>query len=174
MEREHKNRIIPGQLSYNDYKFHAEHALLISTSDRPELKTLIQIFSCLSTGTGLTILARNKKAYQWWSVLKEILYQSGFSKENLEVKLVSTKDLKRMINSAKLSIIIYDGLLNDYDLHVGSHLDNGKNDIRVKLILTTADNLASSDFYHQALNFIWVRSLAVNTMRHGAPLDLDL
>lgn len=174
MEREHKNRAIPGQLSFNDYSFYTEHAVLVATTDRPELKTLIQIFSCLSTGTGLTVLARNRSAFLWWTNLREILYQVGFSKENFEVYHVSTKDLARALNSAKLSVIIYDGVLSEYDQHIGNHFDDGKNDLRMRLILTIADHLKSSDFYHQALNYIWVRSLAVNTMRHGAPLDLDL
>lgn len=174
MEREHKNRVIPGQLSFNDYNLYAEHAVLIATTDRPELKTLIQIFSCLSTGTGLTILARNRIAFQWWMNLRDIFYQAGFSKENLDVYLVSSKDLTRALNNSKLSVIIYDGVLSEYDLHVGSQLDDAKLDLRMKNILTTADHLKANDFYHQALNYIWVRSLAVNTMRHGAPLDLEL
>ena len=45
--------------------------------------------------------------------------------------------------------------------------------LNMRTILTKADHLKSNDFYHQSLNFIWVRSLAINTMRHGAPLDLD-
>ncbi|MFA6235698.1 MAG: bifunctional proline dehydrogenase/L-glutamate gamma-semialdehyde dehydrogenase [Bacteriovorax sp.] len=174
MEREHKNRVIPGQLSYNDYKLYAEHAVLVATTDRPELKTLMQIFSCLSTGTGLTILARNRNTFNWWISLRDIFYQAGFSKENIAVYLVSTKDLVRTLNNPKLSLIIYDGLLNDFDIHVGNHLDDGKNDLRMKAILTTADHLKSNDFYHQALNTIWVRAFAINTMRHGAPLDLEL
>lgn len=174
MEREHKNRVIPGQLSYNNYQLHAEHAVLVATTDRPDLKTLIQIFSCLSVGTGLTVLARNKISYQWWMGLRDLFYQVGFSKENLDVYHVSEKDLKRSLNSAKLSVIIYDGVMEEYGLHVGGHLDDGKTDLRMRLILTTADHLKSQDFYHQAMNFIWVRSLAVNTMRHGAPLDLEI
>lgn len=174
MEREHKNRVIPGQLSFNDYHLFAEHAVLVATSDRPSLKTLIQIFSCLSAGTGLTVLARNKNSLKWWVSLRDLFYRAGLSSENLVVTLVSSKDLERILNSAKLSVIIYDGILGEYGLHVGSLLDDGKNDLRMKHILTTADNLRADDFYHQALNFIWVRSLAVNTMRHGAPLDLEL
>lgn len=174
MERDHKNRVIPGQLSFNNYNLYAEHAVLVATTDKPELKTLIQIFSCLSTGTGLTVLARNKTSFKWWMSLRDSFYQAGFSKENLDVFLVSSKDLTRALNNAKLSVIIYDGTLGEYDLHIGNHLDDGKQDLRMKNILTTADHLKSHDFYHQAMNFIWVRSLAVNTMRHGAPLDLDL
>lgn len=174
MEREHKNRVIPGQLSYSDYQLYAEHAVLVATTDRPELKSLIQIFSCLSVGTGLTVLARNKTTYQWWMTLRDLFYQAGFSKENLDVYLVSDKDLKRALNSAKLSVIIYDGVMEEYGLHIGSHLDEGKTDLRMRNILTTSDYLKSQDFYHQAMNFVWVRALAVNTMRHGAPLDLEL
>lgn len=173
IEREHKNRVIPGQISYNDYNLFTEHAVLVATTDRPELKTLIQVFSCLSVGTGLNILARNKQAYVWWTNLVQSLYQAGFSKENLDIKLVSSKDLRSTLNAEKLSVIIYDGLLSDYDLHVGSQLGDGRNDIRLKNILTTADNLKATDFYHQSLNYVWVRSLAINTMRHGAPLDLE-
>ncbi len=174
MEREHKNRVIPGQLSFNDYHFYAEHAALVATTDRPELKTLIQVFSCLSTGTGLTILARNKTAYQWWMNFRDLAYHAGFSKENLDVYQVSNKDLKRALNASKLSVIIYDGPLSEYQLHIADQLDDGKNDLRMRHILTTADYLKANDFYHQAMNYIWVRSLAVNTMRHGAPLDLEL
>lgn len=174
MEREHKNRVIPGQLSYNDYQLCAEQAVLVATTDKPELKTLIQIFSCLSLGTGLTVLARNKMAFQWWMGLRDLFYQVGFSKENLDVYLVSEKDLKRALNSAKLSVVIYDGAMEEYELHVGAYLDDGKSDLRMKNILTTADHLKPQDFYHQAMNYVWVRSLAVNTMRHGAPLDLEI
>ncbi len=174
MKREHKNRAIPGQISFNDYHFYAEHAVLVATSDKPELKTLIQVFSCLSVGTGFTVMARNKKAYEWWLNLRALFYQVGFSKENFEVHFVSTNDLSRTLNSPKLSVIIYDGSLGDYHNHIGNFLDDGKKDIRTRNILTIADHLKNNDFYHQALNFIWVRSLAINTMRHGAPLDLEL
>jgi RHH-type proline utilization regulon transcriptional repressor/proline dehydrogenase/delta 1-pyrroline-5-carboxylate dehydrogenase len=174
MEREHKNRVIPGQLSFNLYNLFAEHALLVATTDRPELKTLIQVFSCLSVGTGLTILARNRNAFLWWMNLRDLLYQAGFSKENINVYLVNTKDLSRALNHPKLSVIIYDGKFSEFNLHVASYLDDGKNDLRMKSILTSADHLKAGDFYHQALNYIWVRTFAVNTMRHGAPLDLEL
>ena len=73
-----------------------------------------------------------------------------------------------------LSAIIYDGLMEEFSAHVGDFLDDAKNDQRMKLILTVNDHLKETDFYHQTLNYVWVRSLAVNTMRHGAPLDLEI
>jgi RHH-type proline utilization regulon transcriptional repressor/proline dehydrogenase/delta 1-pyrroline-5-carboxylate dehydrogenase len=174
VEKEHKNRVIPGQLSFNDYHLHVEHALVVSTTDRPQLKTLIQVFSCLAAGTGLAVACRNKRSFQWWMNLRDSLYQAGFSKEHLEVYFAKGQELAAAINDHKLSVIIYDGPMEEYSAHVGNFLDEGKLDQRMKLILTVNDHLKASDFYHQALNYVWVRSLAVNTMRHGAPLDLEI
>lgn len=174
VEKEHKNRVIPGQLSYNDFSMHPEHALVISTTDRPELKTLIQFLSCLSMGVGLTIVCRNRVSFQWWSNLRASLYEAGFSKENVDVYFVRTEQLKSIINESKLSIIIYDGAMEDFSSNIAEHFDDGKNDIRMKSILTRVDHLKANEFYQHALNCVWVRSLAVNTMRHGAPLDLEI
>jgi RHH-type proline utilization regulon transcriptional repressor/proline dehydrogenase/delta 1-pyrroline-5-carboxylate dehydrogenase len=105
--------------------------------------------------------------------LRDLMIQVGFSKENVDVYFVKSNELKHALNSAKLSVIIYDGVMEQFEEHIGKFLDDGKNDFRMKLILTKADHLKAQDFYHQAMNFVWVRSLAINTMRHGAPLDLD-
>ncbi len=174
VEKEHKNRVIPGQLSYNDYHLSAEHALVVSVTDRPNLKTLIQVFSCLISGTGLAVACRNRQSFQWWMNLRDTLIEAGFSKENLEVYFAKTSELAKTINDPKLSVIIYDGPMDEYHAHVADFLNDAKSDERMKLILTMNDHLKAGDFYHQTLNYVWVRSLAVNTMRHGAPLDLDI
>lgn len=174
VEKEHKNRVIPGQLSYNDYSMVAEYALVVSVSDRPELKTLVQVLSSLAAGTGLAVACRNQKSFQWWMNFRDTLFQSGFSKENIEVYFAKTTELKKAMNHPKLSVIIFDGAMEDYQHNIAEMLDEGKNDQRMKMILTINDHLKASDFYHQAMNYVWVRSLAVNTMRHGAPLDLEI
>jgi RHH-type proline utilization regulon transcriptional repressor/proline dehydrogenase/delta 1-pyrroline-5-carboxylate dehydrogenase len=174
MEREHKNRVIPGQISYNDYSLYCEHALVVAETDRPDVKTLIQIFSAMCVGTGVTIACRNKKTYQWWNGLKEVFFQAGFSKENFIVLFVKNQDFAKMLNQPRLSGIIYDGAVEDFNSHVASFFDLGKDDQRMRFVLTVNDHLKTNDFYHQSLNFVWVRSLAINTMRHGAPLDLDI
>jgi len=179
IEKEHKNRTIPGQLSFNDYRMKAEHALFISVTDKPRLKTLMQVLSCLAAGTGLSIACRNKKSFLWWMNFRDSLFQVGFSKENVEVYFAQSQELKKVINHPMLSVVIYDGLIEEFNSLVGNHMDDAsdrtsKEEKRMRLILTTDDYVSSEDFYHQLLHFVWVRSLAVNTMRHGAPLDLEL
>jgi len=134
----------------------------------------MQVLACLSAGTGLSIACRSKRSFLWWMNVRDALFEAGFSKENLEVYFAKTSELSKTINDPKLSVIIYDGLMEEFSAHVGNFLNDGKLDQRMKLILTVNDNLKSHDFYHQLLNYVWVRSLAVNTMRHGAPLDLDI
>ncbi len=176
IEKEHKNRTIPGQLSFNDYSLKAEHALVISVTDKPHLKTLIQILTCLTVGTGITIACRNKKSFLWWMNFRDALFQVGFSKENLEVYFAQSHELKKVLNDPMLSVVIYDGLIEEFNSLVGNLLDDKapKEEKRMKLFLTPDDHIHAEDFYHQLLNFVWVRSLAVNTMRHGAPLDLEI
>jgi RHH-type proline utilization regulon transcriptional repressor/proline dehydrogenase/delta 1-pyrroline-5-carboxylate dehydrogenase len=174
IEHQHKNRQIPGQISYNDFSMKAEHAVLVATTPRPPMKTLIQVFSGVLIGSGMTILCRNKDAFMWWMSIRDLFYKAGFSKENIDVYLVNSEDLARALNEQKLSVIIYDGNLTDYSLHVGKFLNDGRLDLRMRQILTICDHLRANDFYHQHMNYVWVRSMAINTMRHGAPLDLNL
>jgi len=173
MEREHKNRVIPGQLSYNRYSLYAEHVLVLALTDRPDIKTLIQIFSAMNVGSGVSIVCRNKKTFQWWNNIRDVFIQSGFSKENISVHFIKTSELPKIVNQPRLSAIIFHGQMEDINEKLGKFLDDGKSDQRMRSILTVNDYLKTNDFYHQTLNFIWVRSMAVNTMRHGAPLDLE-
>ncbi len=172
--KEHKNRVIPGQISFNDFSKACEHALVISTTPRPDIKTLVQIFSAILSGVGLTVFCRNKESYNFWTRIYSILLSSGFSKDNIEIFLSDSKNLEAIINHPKLSVIIFDGAITDYQSQVINFLADSKYDQRIKNILTNTDGVKSNDFYHQLLIFVWVRSFAINTMRHGAPLELDL
>ena len=174
IEKEHKNRVIPGQVNFNDYRFKAEHVLVISVTNKPDLKSLIQILSAIVSGCGVTVACRNQLSFDLWIGLKDQLILAGFSKENIEVQFAQESGLRNIINDPKLSAIIYDGSILDYELNVAQFFTNNKNDLRIKNILTNCDYVKTNDYYHQLLHFVWVRSLAVNTMRHGAPLDLDI
>jgi hypothetical protein len=43
----------------------------------------------------------------------------------------------------------------------------------MRLILSEADGVMTTDPVQVLDQFVWVRSLAINTMRHGAPLELN-
>jgi RHH-type proline utilization regulon transcriptional repressor/proline dehydrogenase/delta 1-pyrroline-5-carboxylate dehydrogenase len=174
IEKEHKNRIIPGQINFNDYQLKAEHVLVVSVTNKPDLKSLVQVLSAIVSGCGVTVACRNQKSFDLWMGIKDQMILAGFSKENIEVQFAREAELKVVMNDPKLSVIIYDGSILDYELNISQFFTDNKNDQRIKNILTNCDYIKTNDYYHQLLHFVWVRSLAVNTMRHGAPLDLDL
>jgi hypothetical protein len=43
----------------------------------------------------------------------------------------------------------------------------------MRLILSDIDGVTLADPPQVLSNFTWTRSLAINTMRHGAPLELN-
>ena len=61
--------------------------------------------------------------------LRDTFFQAGFSKENLEVYFTKTDELKKAINEPKLSVIIYDGDMEEFNAHVGDFFNDGKNDL---------------------------------------------
>lgn len=173
IEKNHKNRTIPGQLSYDSHELTIEHCVLVSVCEIPTIKTFIQFLSCISSGAGVIVLARNHKSFLWWKNILDLLLQAGFSKENIDVFHVNSKDLKRVLNNPKLSMVLFDGDLSSYKTHLSDCFEQNTLELRMKHILTKSDHISSEDFYNQLLQFINVRSFAVNTMRHGAPLDLE-
>lgn len=174
--KEHKNRVIPGQLSFNDFSLSAHHALFVAVNAYPTQKSLIQALSAILSGTGLTIVTRNSQSFQWWMRVRDMLFKAGFSKENIEVYFATTTEFKKILNNKQIAVVIYDGPMNDFDSDLSHFFDTSleKDELFLKNILTIHDYVNSYDYYNQLLHFVCVRSLAINTMRHGAPLDLDL
>ncbi|MFT6602950.1 MAG: RHH-type proline utilization regulon transcriptional repressor/proline dehydrogenase, partial [Bacteriovoracaceae bacterium] len=65
-EKEHKNRIIPGQLSFNDYSMVQEHVVVTAYERRTYFPNLLNVLGALSVGSGVTVFARNETAFKWW------------------------------------------------------------------------------------------------------------
>jgi RHH-type transcriptional regulator, proline utilization regulon repressor / proline dehydrogenase / delta 1-pyrroline-5-carboxylate dehydrogenase len=168
--KQHTNRKIPGQISYNDFQRFQEHALLIGTRPVPELLTVMQVLACLGVGTGLTVVARERATYLWWMTFRDLAHSSGFSRENFEVYYPSQEGLKKALELDVISTIILDGGPEcfEYLAHSSSA------PLRMRSVLSLLDAVDPQNFKALCEHYIWVRSFAINTMRHGAPLELEL
>ncbi|MBT7668330.1 MAG: hypothetical protein HN623_02030, partial [Bdellovibrionales bacterium] len=169
---EHLNRRIPGQLSYSNYSLHQEQALMVAYQERPSISQLLNMVAAVSVGVGLTIVARNASTYGWWSNVKDLFVASGFSTENLNVRFVDTAQLKLAIKEPLLSSVLVDGGHEQLQEVLEMIFDGKPNELRPKQVLSALDAPRVTDFKRYLGQFIWIRSFAVNTMRHGAPLDL--
>lgn len=170
--KEHANLKIPGQISHNDYSQVVEHVLVVADLKRPMINTLIQFLSAVGMGSGVSVAARNPESYAWWSSFVEVLHQSGFSKENLDVYFPSPQGLSKIMQEPNLEIIILDG---DAQMIQGlPNLYPDACDVKVmRSWLTTMDMPFVGDFKASCESFVRVRAMAINTMRHGAPMNVE-
>lgn len=174
VELEHNNRKIPGQISVNNHHLFQEHALVLSYSPRPSFVTFLQFMSAVAMGVGVTVVARTQASYQWWSQAVEILNLNGFSRENIDVYFATEARTQEALSEPLLSTVIYDGSREGLEQvleEVYQHLPKAQ---RMRRLMTSFDSADIRDFKRFCEHHIWVRSFAVNTMRHGAPLSLEL
>ncbi len=168
------NHVIPGQQSFNDFSLSAECNVLLTYNSIPHIKSIVQFMSALASGAGMTILARNEESFGFWKKIVEIVHSCGISKANLDLYFCTYELLVSAIRGHYISFIIVDG----DDRRIREILEivyNGSCDEkRMKAVLTPLNTPPETDFYSNAVRYLWTRSFAVNTMRHGAPLEVEL
>lgn len=173
-EKEHKNRIIPGQLSYNDFSLVQEHVVVTAYEKRTYFPNLMNVLAALSVGSGVTVFARNKMAAAWWQKVQRFYLDNGISEDQFQVHFVGRETLLESLKDPYISSLIFDGPLDTLEEMLEILHSEVKDEKRVRQILTPYDTPELENFKRLCEQFVWVRAFAVNTMRHGAPLDLNL
>lgn len=172
--KEHKNRIIPGQLSFNDYGLVQEHVVVTAYERRTYFPNLMNVLAALSVGSGVTVFARNKISAAWWKKVQTYYLQSGIDPNQFQVHFVGRETLLESLKDPYIGSLIFDGPLSTLEELLEILHREVKDEKRVRQILTPYDSPDLENFKRLCEQFVWVRAFAVNTMRHGAPLDLDL
>ncbi len=170
----HSNKAIPGQLSYNNYFLPREKAIVVAYNEMPGIRTLLQVLSAISVGTGVTVLARNQRSFVWWSLFIKHFEKAGISKENLNVFFPTETLLDKALKDNYLACVIVSGSDANVQDALNTVYDNSFDEKVMTSFVTPYESPDVDDFYTYLRQFCWERSLAVNTMRHGAPLNLEL
>lgn len=168
-EREFPNRYIPGQISYNKKDMALGQGFLIDDKDSLEIQAVLDILVNLIVGNGITVLATNEEAFKKWQEFARISYLKGVSQFNLSLGKVSEKGLKVLLSEQRYHFVIFTGKRVTSELKELIYKNGGDNGL-VK-ILTTGFR---ATWDHGIDTFTHTRSFAINTMRHGAPLELTL
>jgi RHH-type proline utilization regulon transcriptional repressor/proline dehydrogenase/delta 1-pyrroline-5-carboxylate dehydrogenase len=150
----HYNRDIPGQLSYNDYSQHEEQALFIIASKKLHLSTLMRILSALALGVKI-IVEDNARKIKWEKIPGvEVL-------NNVDNLFIAGSSIRKIVFDAESSSI--EKRMNEiYEAAPEPEL--------LKLHYSQYDAPPADDYSACLLEFIRVRSIAINTMKHGAEL----
>jgi RHH-type transcriptional regulator, proline utilization regulon repressor / proline dehydrogenase / delta 1-pyrroline-5-carboxylate dehydrogenase len=166
------NREIPGQLSYNDYRLLESNIVVTAYEQRPYFSTFMEVLTALSLGVGVTILARNQLSYTWWNKIRSIFYK--YSKErSFDVFFPNQKIFEGMLVNNDLRTIVVDGGEDQIRSILEIVYNNSFSEKHMKQILTPYDSPNVSDFDGNIEKLIFVRSFAVNIMRHGAPMSVQ-
>ena len=169
----HLNHVIPGQLSYNDKTMVKEAGLFVMLSPRPSFKSVCYLLSALSLGSGISVACLTQEAYASWKSILDLAWKSGFSKSNLDLSLVGKSDLKVLFEMPGYSYVYADELEHFQNDIYREFLEGQALTENMRMVLSENDGNHLSSPSSVLDLFVWVRSIAVNTMRHGAPLELN-
>jgi RHH-type proline utilization regulon transcriptional repressor/proline dehydrogenase/delta 1-pyrroline-5-carboxylate dehydrogenase len=169
----HLNFVIPGQLSYNDKSIIKEAGLFVALSSRPSVKSIYYLMGALALGSGVSVACVTEEAFKTWKGILDLAWKAGFSKSNIDISLVSPETLSLILNSPLYSFV-YAGHYSQYREVLYQGIFEGKAlSEHMKLLLSEVDGICLHEPSQVLDQFIWMRSLAINTMRHGAPLELS-
>ncbi len=171
--KKHLNRVIPGQESYNDLSLAGGKVLFLTYGAMPYGATLVRFLSALGAGAGVTVIARTQEAFDWWVKMVALCHKVGFSKENVDVFFATKELVHQAMDDESVSRLHYDGALDGL-LKVYEYVYSKERSRHMLLVSSPFDTHSPRDFKRHYEDFVYVRSLAINTMRHGAPLNLDL
>ena len=169
----HLNHVIPGQLSYNDKSLVKEAGLFVMVSPTPSFKSISYLMGALSLGSGISIACTTHEAYSTWKGILDLAWKAGFSKSNLDISLVNDLDVTQLLEGPGYSYV-YAGHYHNYHQELYQHMLDGQSlESNMRLILSENDGVIILSPASVLDLFVWTRSIAVNTMRHGAPLELS-
>lgn len=169
-----KNRETPGQDNYNDLNLTEDKVLLVSYEWRPYFSTLLTFFSALMNGAGVTVVTRHQDSYAWWSNLLALANRSGLSNQNFDVYFVTADILKNVLRKREYQTVAIDARHDRIPAIQKEvyHQDRNEWKSMVK-VLFPHNSYHNLDYRSMVLATLNMRSVANNTMRHGAPLELE-
>ena len=169
----HLNFVIPGQLSYNDKSLVKDSGLFVTISSRPSVKSIHYLFGALALGCGVSVACMSEEAFKTWKGILDLAWKAGFSKTNIDCSLVSPEKLNHLLENSSYSFVYADHYIQYKNLLYTNIFEGHALSETMRLVLSEADGVSLQEASQILDQFVWTRSLAINTMRHGAPLELN-
>jgi hypothetical protein len=169
--KEFLNRQIPGQINLNHRNQGLGSGCLIDACLLPDVDLVIDLLVQLLLGNGISIVAGNEKIYSFWDKLVRLAYQYGFSNYNLSLSLMSEHELGEFISKNDFHFLIL-GKFNA-SIYLKDKIFN--RDFTTHMIrVFNVDQMGQQTIQEKITEYTYCRAMAINTMRHGAPLDTGL
>ncbi len=171
-KREFPNRDIPGQISFDKRDLKLGHGLFIAASNEIDFSLLVDMLVNIGVGNAVNVVCLNKDCYESWMPIIDLAYIVGFSPFNIVAFNLNKEKLTETLRDSNFEFVVSENSKKIIDL-VSKHLFEVERDFLVKYIVS-GETIFMRDWDRYAKEYSIVRSFAINTMRHGAPLELDL
>lgn len=169
----HLNHVIPGQLSYNDKSLIKEAGLFVMVNPFVTSKALEYFLSAAAIGCGISIVCATQEAYSLWKEIVDNAHRAGYAKVNMDVGLLSPSEINELFMKDDFCFVYADELHKLRDDIYKNLLNPASLTKSMRQILSDHDGLVIDSPAVLFDQFVWMRSMAINTMRHGAPLELN-
>jgi RHH-type transcriptional regulator, proline utilization regulon repressor / proline dehydrogenase / delta 1-pyrroline-5-carboxylate dehydrogenase len=168
------NVYIPGQISVRSNLLSVDRLLVISYEPRAYISSLMSVISALVRGVGVSVVCRNDDSFFWWSKIVTYFRQAGISSSQIRIQQISRKALKDALESHVVTNVLVDGKLEQFEelTQISFNFNYTEKEMIKFYGPFDAPSLTNAKGFLD--QFSLVRSFAINTMRHGAPLELDI
>lgn len=174
LQGQHTNLRIPGQLSFDQKDQTREVAMLVLGERVPSTAAMFHLFSALAASTGVSLVCTNSEAYNVWKQVVDMAWQAGLSKQNIEIYQMSADELQSALRDPQISLVYASGDEAFAKKVFGMALDMDGLKSHMRALCSDAERPDFADSAAWFDQYLWTRSFAINTMRHGAPLELGL
>ena len=168
-----ENRPILGQISFNDYSLRETKVILISKRQTPHPTTLFYLLSALCVGADIHVVVEENGADFQWKHLREAFQWAGIAGGGMDIDEVAKGRRETLIPDDFTGSVIIDGEMEAFQLVAPMVFRDLERPRGVRRILSPLDAPPLGDIPSFVRAFSRPRSFAINTMRYGAPMDIE-
>lgn len=171
--REFPNRYIPGQINFDKRNLQLGAGLVVLGEDKIKLERFVTVLFNLLIGNGVNIICASEEGYKAWSQVVSLAHIYGVSPFNLSCSKMSEEKILETLREEEYEFLYLDGGIERREEFRKAALSNRSNE-SLKKIFISGEWEDLEDFDQYIYRFTLARSFAINTMRHGAPLELTI
>lgn len=166
-----ENTKIPGQISLSLKDVKLGSGVMLTNHTRFDTRLFSMLMVNLVLGNSIDFVCTTKKSKSSWDRVFEHIFSCGFSSFNTGITLCHIKDIYSVLSQAHF--IAYNNELGfNHEFREFFSQTEFKNYLPRVI---NADRFSLRIWEDEHINlFTHTRAFAINTMRHGAPLELDL
>ncbi len=164
---------IPGQSTVNHRTLARGHTLILAARANPGATGLAHLVAALSVGAPTLVVAPTAAHEEWVPVIKAAR-AAGVAPDRLElVAAAAAGEAAAWASLPALATLVVDGPRGPWSALLSEALQRRESPTQLAKVWCAHDGPALTDPQALVAAHQVVRTVAVNTMRHGAPLTLD-